>query len=73
MPASYTIDLCSAFSPGVRRAFVTRNAVQFGMARMFAAHAESAHQLVRVFRDTGAALDWLTESSRGAQATKDLL
>lgn len=40
---------------------------------MFAAHAESAHQLVRVFRDTGAALDWLTESSRGAQATKDLL
>jgi len=51
----------SVFLPGVRRAFVTGNAMQFGMARMFAAHAEIHRQQVRVFREMSEALAWLGE------------
>jgi hypothetical protein len=47
------------FSPGVRRAFVASDDCIFGMARMFALHAESLGQLVEVFRDRGAAEEWL--------------
>ena len=49
----------SFFSPGVRRAFVARGDGTFGMARMFALHAESLGQVVEVFRDRRAAEEWL--------------
>jgi hypothetical protein len=49
----------SFFSPGVRRAFVASADGTFGMARMFALHAESLGQVVEVFRDRGAAEEWL--------------
>jgi hypothetical protein len=49
----------SFFSPGVRRAFVASTDCTFGMARMFALHAESLGQVVEVFRDRGAAEEWL--------------
>lgn len=49
----------SFFSPGVRRAFVASADGTFGMARMFALHAESLGQVVEVFRDRRAAEEWL--------------
>jgi hypothetical protein len=49
----------SFFSPGVRRAFVATEDGSFGMARMFALHAESQGQLVEVFRDRRKAEEWL--------------
>jgi hypothetical protein len=51
--------LDSFFSPGVRRAFVATGDGAFGMARMFALHAESLGQVVEVFRDRGEAERWL--------------
>jgi hypothetical protein len=47
------------FSPGVPRAFVACEDASFGMARMYAAHAESLGQTVKVFRDRGDAERWL--------------
>ncbi len=49
----------SFFAPGVRRAFVASGDGTFGMARMFALHAESLGQVVQVFRDRRAAEEWL--------------
>jgi hypothetical protein len=49
----------SFFSPGVRRAFVASADGTFGMARMFALHAESLGQVVEVFRDRDTAEEWL--------------
>ena len=49
----------SFFAPGVRRAFVATGDGAFGMARMFALHAESLGQVVEVFRDCDAAEEWL--------------
>lgn len=49
----------SFFSPGVRRAFVATGDGPFGMARMFALHAENLGQVIEVFRDRGAAEEWL--------------
>jgi hypothetical protein len=51
--------LDSFFAPGVRRAFVATSDGTFGMARMFALHAESLGQVVEVFRDRGEAEAWL--------------
>jgi hypothetical protein len=51
--------LDSFFAPGVRRAFVATADGTFGMARMFALHAESLGQVVEVFRDREAAEVWL--------------
>lgn len=48
-----------AFTPGVRRAVVAAADLHFGLARMFAAYAESLGQEVRVFRELGAAREWL--------------
>jgi hypothetical protein len=47
------------FNPGVPRAFVACEDASFGMARMYAAHAESLGQTVKVFRDRGDAERWL--------------
>ncbi|MEO7084953.1 MAG: hypothetical protein ABI442_13840 [Gemmatimonadaceae bacterium] len=51
----------SIFKPGVRRAFVTQNEMQFGMARMFATFGASRGHQWRVFRSTEDALLWLNE------------
>jgi hypothetical protein len=48
-----------AFAPGVRRAFVANKDGVFGMARMYALHAESLGQVVEVFRDRAEAVEWL--------------
>jgi hypothetical protein len=48
-----------AFAPGVRRAFVANTDGVFGMARMYALHAESLGQVVEVFRDRAEAVEWL--------------
>ncbi|MFL5483656.1 MAG: hypothetical protein ACJ8AK_15850 [Gemmatimonadaceae bacterium] len=47
------------FTPGTRRAFVAPTDVTFGMARMFAIHAEANGQTIEVFRDRQEAEDWL--------------
>ena len=47
------------FAPGVRRAFVASDDAAFGMARMFALHAEGLGQTIQVFRDRAAAEAWL--------------
>jgi hypothetical protein len=49
----------SFFAPGVRRAFVADGDGTFGMARMFALHAENLGQVVQVFRDRISAEEWL--------------
>jgi hypothetical protein len=47
------------FAPGVRRAFVAPDDAGFGMARMFALHAEGLGQTIHVFRDRASAEAWL--------------
>jgi hypothetical protein len=47
------------FAPGTRRAFVATNEAAFGLARMFALHAEGMGQTIHVFRDRKAAEAWL--------------
>ena len=47
------------FTPGARRAFIAKDGAIFGMARMYALHAESLGQVIEVFRDRGAAEAWL--------------
>ena len=47
------------FTPDVRRAFVARTDGCYGMARMFALHAETLGQVIEVFRDLEPAQKWL--------------
>ena len=47
------------FNPGVPRAFVASGDAVFGMARMFAAHAEGLGQTIKVFRQRKEAEQWL--------------
>lgn len=47
------------FNPGTRRALVASSDATFGMARMFALHAEAQGQTIEVFRDAGRARKWL--------------
>lgn len=47
------------FAPGVRRAFVATNDYTFGMARVFAAVAETQGQTIAVFRNIAEAEEWL--------------
>jgi hypothetical protein len=47
------------FAPGSKRAFVAPDDAAFGLARMFALHAESMGQTIHVFRDRAAAEAWL--------------
>jgi hypothetical protein len=55
------------FSPGVPRAFVASEDASFGMARMYATHAELLGQTIRVFRDRKEAETWLgIQTSVGA-------
>lgn len=44
---------------GVRRALVASADLQYGMARVAAAHSESHGLAVQVFRDLKAAFDWI--------------
>jgi len=48
------------FTPGTRRAFFAPSDATFGMARMFATHAEAGGQMIEVFRDQKKAEEWLT-------------
>jgi hypothetical protein len=48
------------FSPRSRRAFVVKNNLQFGLARMFEIHRElSGETGIRVFRTFDEAMDWV--------------
>jgi hypothetical protein len=47
------------FSPGSRRAFIASEDAVFGLARMFAMHAEAQGQTIEVFRDRVKAEAWL--------------
>jgi hypothetical protein len=47
------------FNPGVPRAFVATEDASYGMARMFATHAELLGQTIKVFRDRKEAEEWL--------------
>ena len=47
------------FAPGTKRAFVANTDYTFGMARMFALHAESEGQTIAVFREIADAEEWL--------------
>jgi hypothetical protein len=48
------------FTPGTRRAFLASSDATFGMARMFALHAEGSGQTIEVFRDRKKAEEWLS-------------
>jgi hypothetical protein len=60
------------FAAGVRRAFVAKDDGPFGMARMYAIHAESFGQVIEVFRDRCAAEAWLglTDPATAPATTK---
>jgi hypothetical protein len=47
------------FVPGAPRAFVASQDAVFGLLRKYQLHADSAGQLIGVFRDRKAAEDWL--------------
>jgi hypothetical protein len=48
------------FSPRSRRALVVKNDLQYGLARMFEIHRDSAGEVgIRVFRNLDEALDWV--------------
>jgi hypothetical protein len=48
------------FSPRSRRAFVVKNNLQFGLARMFEIHRElNGETGIRVFRTFDEAMDWI--------------
>lgn len=50
----------NVFSPRSRRAFVVRDDLQFGLARMFQIHREPTGETgIRVFRTFDEALDWI--------------
>ncbi|MFZ0284256.1 MAG: hypothetical protein WAL32_03430 [Terriglobales bacterium] len=52
------------FSPGSRRAFVTKRTAHFGLLRMFQVYRELAGvgEQIQVFHDTASALTWLSEA-----------
>jgi hypothetical protein len=51
----------SIFSPRSRRAFVVKDDLQFGLARMFEIHRELKGETgIRVFRTFDEAMDWIT-------------
>jgi len=52
------------FSPGSRRAFVTKRTAHFGVLRMFQVYRELAGigEQIKVFHDTESALKWLNEA-----------
>ena len=47
------------FAEGVRRAIVAESDLAFGIARMYAAHAERPGTTIQVFRDLQKAESWL--------------
>lgn len=47
------------FAAGARRAFVASGDAAFGLARMFALHAEGTGHTINVFRDRPSAEAWL--------------
>jgi hypothetical protein len=51
----------SIFKPGVRRAFVTHNEMQFGIARMFSTMSATRGHEWRIFRSPEEAVIWLSE------------
>lgn len=53
----------SILKTGVRRAFLTQNEMQFGMARMFSTLSATRGHLWRIFRSCDEALAWLSEPS----------
>jgi len=50
----------SLMNPGVRRAIVVSNDLQFGMARAYQMHSEFAGQDIQIFRDFEQARQWVT-------------
>jgi len=61
VPAMARIAAASAFTPGVRRAFVGTSEEQYDMARVFATLSEPHRQIVHVFRELTIAEAWLME------------
>jgi hypothetical protein len=51
----------SILKPGARRAFVTQNEMQFGMARMFSTLSGTRGHQWRIFRSPEEAIEWLSE------------
>lgn len=47
------------FDAGVKRAFVAANTLEFGLARMYEAHAWCIGQRIHVFHSMGEACQWL--------------
>jgi hypothetical protein len=61
VPAMARIAAASAFTPGVRRAFVGTSEEQYDVARVFATLSEPHNQIVHVFRELMIAEAWLME------------
>jgi len=58
------------FSPTSRRAFVVKDDLQYGIAKMFEIHREIAGETgIRVFRDLDEALNWIFSPNRAADST----
>lgn len=50
------------FSSGSRRAFIVKDDLQYGLARMFGIHRELRGEMgIRVFRNFDEAMDWVLE------------
>ena len=50
----------TVFSPRARRAFVVKNDLQYGLARMFELYRDLAGEVgIRIFRSWDEALDWV--------------
>jgi hypothetical protein len=54
-----SLSSSTIFNPGVKRAIVAPNDLEFGMARMFGVFVERFGQQVRVFRSIEEACEWL--------------
>jgi hypothetical protein len=56
------------FSPRSRRALVVKNDLQYGLARMFEIHRDSAGEVgIRVFRNMDEALDWVLSKDTASE------
>jgi hypothetical protein len=57
------------FSPHSRRAMVVKNDLQYGLARMFELHRDSAGEMgIRVFRNLDEALNWVLSKDTASEA-----
>jgi len=63
LPAMARLAASAVFSPGVRRAFVCTDDIQYQMAETYSALSEPHEQVIHVFREMNVAEAWLLSGS----------